>query len=72
MESKGSALLATLAELDFHSEERFNLRAFFDRIFTTIGDVLVTFGLKNQLKEIRNVIEQYKGIYKTEIYSEII
>jgi hypothetical protein len=72
LESKGISLLAALAELDFQSEDRFNLRAFFYRVFTTIGDVLVTFGLKNQPKEIGKVIEQYKGIYKAEIYTEII
>lgn len=60
---KGSALLNLINELDFQSEERFNLRTFFDRIFTTIGDVLVTFGLKNQIKEVKKVIEQYKGTF---------
>jgi hypothetical protein len=50
--------LAALAELDFQSEDRFKLRAFLYSVFTTIGNVPVTFGLKNQPKEIGKVIEQ--------------
>lgn len=56
-------MLNILNQLRTNSEERFNLRLFFDRIFKTIGDVLVTFGLKDQPKEVANVIEQYKGAY---------
>jgi len=36
-------------ELDLQSEEKYNLKVFFNRIYKTIGDKVVTFILKNDV-----------------------
>lgn len=65
--------MALINQLPPQSEQRYNLRVFFDRSYTTIGDVLPTFALKGCLREIGKVIEQYKeGDEKEEIYGEVL
>jgi len=46
LDDKGVKLLAAINQLTLNSEERYNLRIFFDRSFTSIGDVLATFALR--------------------------
>jgi hypothetical protein len=73
LEDKGGKLLALINQLPANSEHRYDLRVFFERAYTSIGDVLAAFALRGCRREVGRVIEQYKEeAGQEEIFAEVL
>ncbi len=54
-----------MRRLPANSEERYEMKMFFDRVYSTLGDVMVTFNMTNfeDVADIKEIIEQYDNNY---------
>lgn len=72
LEERGRGCLEVIAELPPHSEERYDLRVFFDRVYRAIGEKSAVLAVKDDSEEIELVVQQYSEGYHLPIYTEVL